>query len=136
MEISVVEEWLVEAATSYAERRCGSILAGDGLMQRLKRRGVRAEEFTFSSAVGRPPRERAAPAAAQRLISLPDDPDLLDELRNVRLRETSPGVLRMDHDADQHDDRAIALALAASKLLDGRTVLATASFTGIRRRSW
>jgi hypothetical protein len=41
-----------------------------------------------------------------------------DELRNVRLRETTPGVVRIDHDPDRHDDRAIALALAASKLLD------------------
>ena len=35
-----------------------------------------------------------------------------DELANVRLRETSPGVYRMDHDPDKHDDQAIALALA------------------------
>lgn len=32
--------------------------------------------------------------------------------------KTSPGVIRIDHDPDQHDDRALALALAASKLLD------------------
>jgi phage FluMu gp28-like protein len=53
-----------------------------------------------------------------RQLRLPNDPELLDELANVRLRETSPGVLRMDHDPDQHDDRAIALALATHNLLD------------------
>jgi len=31
----------------------------------------------------------------KRAFALPDDPELLDELANVRLRETSPGVLRM-----------------------------------------
>ena len=36
-------------------------------------------------------------------LALPDDPD---ELANLRLRETSPGVLRIDHDPDKHDDRA------------------------------
>jgi hypothetical protein len=36
----------------------------------------------------------------------------------VRLRETSPGVLRMEHDPDKHDDRAIALALAAFALVE------------------
>jgi hypothetical protein len=51
-------------------------------------------------------------------LVLPDGPELLAELGNVRLRETSPGVLRMDHDPDKHDDRAIALALAAHQLLD------------------
>jgi hypothetical protein len=35
----------------------------------------------------------------------------------VRLRETSPGVLRMDHDSGRHDDRAIALALACHRLV-------------------
>ena len=33
----------------------------------------------------------------------------------------------MDHDADQHDDRAIALALAATKLLDRQVGNGTAS---------
>jgi hypothetical protein len=35
----------------------------------------------------------------------------------VRLRETAPGVLRIDHDADKHDDRVIALALASQEAL-------------------
>ena len=39
-------------------------------------------------------------------------------MANVRLRETSPGVVRMDHDHGRHDDRAIAIALAAHHLLD------------------
>jgi hypothetical protein len=51
------------------------------------------------------------------MLRLPDDPELLDELANVRLRESSPGVLRMDHDAGRHDDRAIALALASHRLV-------------------
>jgi hypothetical protein len=40
-----------------------------------------------------------------RRLWLFDDSQLLDELGRVRLRETSPGVLRMDHDPDKHDDR-------------------------------
>lgn len=52
----------------------------------------------------------------ERRLALPDDPDLLEELANVRLRETSPGVLRLDHDPDKHDDHAVALALAAYEL--------------------
>ena len=67
----------------------------------------------------RPPGRGAAPAPAQRLLWLPEDEDLLEELRNVRLRETSLGrSFASTHDEGQHDDRAIALALAASKLLD------------------
>jgi len=42
---------------------------------------------------------------------------LLDELAHVRLRESSPGVYRLDHDSGRHDDRAVALALAVTTLL-------------------
>ena len=51
-----------------------------------------------------------------RALALPDDEELVSELANLRLRETAPGVLRIEHDADKHDDRAIALALAAHRL--------------------
>jgi len=34
---------------------------------------------------------------------------------------TTPGVYRMDHDPDRHDDRAIELALAATHLLERPT---------------
>src|SRR5215211_7818774 len=57
-----------------------------------------------------------------RRLWLFDDSQLLDELGNVRLKETSPGVLRMDHDPDKHDDRAIALSLAALALVENPVV--------------
>lgn len=54
----------------------------------------------------------------ERRLDLPDDPDLLEELSNVRLRESRPGVYRLDHDVGQHDDRAVALGLAALALTE------------------
>jgi hypothetical protein len=42
----------------------------------------------------------------------------------VRIREAWPGVSRLEHDPDRHDDRVIALALAASHVLE-RTRSAT-----------
>jgi hypothetical protein len=88
------------------------------ITQRLERRNVKTEEFVFSaSSVG-----RLALTVYQllrsRSLSLPDDEELLDELANVRLRETSPGTYRMDHDPDKHDDMAVALALAAHYLVE------------------
>ena len=61
-------------------------------------------------------------ALRDRRLRLPDDADLLDELAHVRLRETSPGVYRLDHDADRHDDRAIALALCIEALGEAETI--------------
>lgn len=113
-----VEEWVAQASAAFnAAPVVLDPWQAVGLTQRLRRRGLHVEEFTFSNAsVGR----LAATLhllLRNRALALPDDPELLDELANVRLRETSPGVLRMDHDSGRHDDRAIALALAAHHLV-------------------
>lgn len=114
-----VEEWLVQASTSYGRAR----LVVDpwqaaGSVQRLRSRGLAIEEFNFTaSSVGRLASTLYL-LLRNRALALPPDEELLDELANVRLRETSPGVVRLDHDSDRHDDRAVTLALAATKLLE------------------
>jgi phage terminase large subunit-like protein len=104
-----------------------------GLKQRLTSRSVSVEEFNFSAvSVGRLASSLHI-AIRDRLLAIPDDPELIDELSNVRLRETSPGVLRMDHDADQHDDRAIALALCVEWFLQrGRSQGSVGSAAGFQ----
>jgi phage terminase large subunit-like protein len=88
------------------------------LTQRLSKRGVRCEQYTFSAqSVGRLALTLYQLLRA-RALALPQDAELIDELANVRLRETSPGTYRIDHDAGRHDDRAIALALAARELVE------------------
>ena len=115
--LSRVEEWVAQAATSFSAKVVFDPYQAAGMMQRLEKRGIKVEEFTFSSAsVGRLASTLHL-LLRDRALALPDDPELLDELANVRLRETSPGVLRMDHDPDKHDDRAITLAMAAMDLL-------------------
>jgi hypothetical protein len=49
-------------------------------------------------------------------IALPGDPELIDELVNVKLVEQSPGSYRIDHTSGAHDDRVISLGLAAYRL--------------------
>ena len=89
-----------------------------GLSQRLRHSGVRVSEFVFSqTSVGRLASALHTTIRDRRIV-LSDDEALIDELANVRLRETSPGVLRMDHDAHSHDDRAIALALAMHEFVE------------------
>jgi phage terminase large subunit-like protein len=114
----VVEAWIVSACSAYGR----PLLVLDpwqtrGLAQRLRKGGQRVNEFTFGSqSVGR------IALTLYRLIrdhaiALPDDEELLEELASVRLRETAPGVYRLDHDYGRHDDRAIAVALCAEALL-------------------
>lgn len=119
--INEVEAWLLEAHRQFGGPPvvCDPWQAAQ-LTQRLRSRGVEVVEFAFTQQSG----SRLA-LTLHRLIgdhelALPDDAELLDELANVRLRETSPGVYRLDHTAQRHDDRAMALALAAQALDDVR----------------
>ena len=113
-----VEAWLHETVRAYsrAEVVCDPWQAAH-LMQNLRNPRVRIQEFPFSAqSVGR------LAVTLHRLlrdhqVTLPDDPDLIDELANVKLVETSPSSYRIDHDSSAHDDRVISLALAAHKLV-------------------
>jgi len=86
--------------------------------QSLRADGIAVTEFSFtSSSAGN------LGLLLYRLIqgtnlALPEDPELLAELASVRLRPSGPGLLRLDHDRGRHDDRAVALAMAAHRLLD------------------
>jgi len=113
-----VEAVAHEAATSYGAPIRLDPWQAVGLAQRLRARGVSVTEWTFSPvSVGRLAMTLHLLLREHRL-ALPDDPGLLDELAAVRLRETRPGVYRLDHDAGQHDDRAVALGLAALALTE------------------
>jgi phage terminase large subunit-like protein len=116
-----VEDWVLQAHHLFNRAECVfDPYQAVGVAQRLRERRVKVEEFTFSSgSVGRLANVLHTLLRDQAL-ALPDDDELLEELANVRLRETSPGVVRMDHDPGRHDDRAIAIALAAQHLLQER----------------
>lgn len=118
-----IEEWVASTAVAYGSARVvADPWQAVGLCQRLRGRGLAVEEYAFTAAsVGR----LAASlfnAIRDRAVALPADEELLDELEHVRLRESSPGVFRLDHDAGRHDDRAVALGLAVTVLLSEPTV--------------
>ena len=115
--LSEVEEWIETASREYHRAPLhADPFQAVGLLQRLKARGVRAEQFTFSAqSVGRVANALHL-ALRNRTILLPDDEDLRGELGRVRLRETSPGAVRLDHDSGEHDDQAVAIAIACAVL--------------------
>jgi hypothetical protein len=118
VEIGQVEAWLEQASKMYHNAPVhADPWQSVGIVQRLNARGVRASEFTFSQqSVGRLANQLHV-ALRNRLLLLPDDQDLRAELGRVRLRETSPGVVRLDHDSGEHDDQAVAVGIAVSVLM-------------------
>jgi hypothetical protein len=112
-----VEEYIEQASREYHHAPLhADPYQAVGLLQRLKAKGVSATEFTFSAqSVGRVANALHL-ALRNRIIYLPDDPELTAELGRVRLRETSPGAVRLDHDSGEHDDQAVAIAIACAVL--------------------
>lgn len=118
VKLETVEAFIYEASTKYNR---APVIADPWqaaqLCQNLRTKKIKVSEFTFSaSSVGR------LAVTLHRLLrdhrlSIYDDEQLIDELMNVKLLESSPGVYRIDHDAGAHDDRVISLALAAQHLV-------------------
>lgn len=119
--LEAVEQWLKQAARSYR----GAELVVDpwqalSMVERLRTAGLRVHEFAFSTqSTGRLAGAMVDLLRGRRL-ALPDDDELLDELREVRLVERAPGQYRIDHARGKHDDQVISLALAAQHLLKQR----------------
>ena len=89
-----------------------------GLAQRLRDHGVDVEEWSLTSTpVGRLGATLHTLLRDHRL-ALPNDDEVLAEFGTVRLRESAPGVYRLDHDSGQHDDRAVSLGVAALALVE------------------
>jgi hypothetical protein len=119
VQLGDVEALAVEASRQFGHAR---IVADPwqtiGMLQRLRDRGIDVNEWAFTSqSVGRLGATLHTLLRDHRL-ALPPDQELLDELATVRLRESAPGVLRLDHDAGKHDDMAVSLGLAALTLAE------------------
>ena len=106
------------------------------LGQRLSRAGIAAEPFTFTAQS----KQRLAAALLESVntgaLALFDaEGELRDELRGLRLRQTSGGW-SFDHASGRHDDRAVALALVVLATIDAAPPLhfafgdGSASITG------
>jgi Phage Terminase len=117
VDLTEVEGWVHTASVEYHRAPLyADPYQAVGMLQRLRARGVHASEFTFSAqSVGRVANALHL-ALRNRLILLPQDDDLVAELGRVRLRETSPGAVRLDHDSGEHDDQAVAIGIAIAVL--------------------
>jgi hypothetical protein len=114
VDLGVVEASIYELHRAYNNARVIlDLWQGILVAQSLRARGVRVTEFTFSPASVSHLATTLYRLLSDRLLDLPDDDALADELAHVQLRETSPGVYRMDHSADIGMTTAQLLSLLA-----------------------
>lgn len=111
-----VRLWITEMCRAYRAKLLYDPSQAYLMVEQLRKSGIRCQEFVFSpSSVGRIA-TAIMQALRRRMLTLPDDQLLRDELLAVRLRETSPNVMRIDHHSGGHDDQAIAVAMAVYEL--------------------
>ena len=66
----------------------------------------------FTPAGNNEPAQSLYLAIRDHTIRLPDNPQLADELLHIQIRETQPGIYRIDHQHGRHGDIAITAAMA------------------------
>ncbi|MGD0747727.1 MAG: hypothetical protein ABSB68_07945, partial [Acidimicrobiales bacterium] len=120
--LAEVEAAMVEVWSTYGHPRVRlDPWQAIGLAQRLRSRGISVEEWSYT------PQRYGAIATVlytllrDGLLDIYEDEALIDELANVRLKETLPGLVRVEHDPGRHDDRAVALGFAATALVERAT---------------
>lgn len=136
VQLDDIERAVMDVHSRYRARVLVDPWQAAGLVQRLSGRGVRVSEFPFTAqSVGRVAHGLFS-ALRSRRIRLPAGDDVLrDELVNVRLRETTPGAYRLDHDSGRHDDQAVAIGLVTQELLTNSGMDFAASLAWLRQRS-
>lgn len=99
-----------------------------GNLQSLNKRGIHAEQWDFTAASVGSVATALVQAFRNEQIHVPDVKILKDELLRVRLRESAPGVTRLDHDRSGHDDQAVVIGMATHIWLGKLGLGPTAAF--------
>jgi hypothetical protein len=116
VDLDAVEDRVLALARRYRARVFVDPAQAIGMMQRLRRRGVRVEEHTFSASSNTHLALRLLELVRSRRLGLPDDDALVDELCSVRIVERGPGLFRLDSSPGQHDDMAVVVGMACVHL--------------------
>jgi hypothetical protein len=121
VDFAEVEGFIVEAHRRFHFTLRADPWQGLDLLSRLRRRGVRASEYTFSQSS----KQRLAATLLSTVntgnLRLYEAEGLRDELLALRLVQSSAGAWSFDHKSGSggHDDRAVALALMVVSALEG-----------------
>lgn len=117
---SEVEEHILAAHERYRFELSLDVWQALHVAERLRARGVRTNEISFSAAY----KQRLASTLLQALndgaLDLYPAEGLREELLALRLKQGTAGTWTFDHASGGHDDRAVALAMMAVAALAKR----------------
>jgi len=129
VQLSDVEAYIALTARRYSNAKViFDPWQAAGLSQRLQTQGIRCEAFNFTQTSTARLASSLHLALKNRLVWLPNDDELLTELAHIRLRENGIGQVRLDHDADGHDDMAVTVAMIVNELIANQKTSGLAAF--------
>jgi len=112
IDFGAVEAWIVEAAKRYRAHVVADPFQAAAMVQRIRARGVSIDTVNFTPQSNNRMAIALHTTIRSHRLAIPDDPELVAELVNMRLVETSPNQFKLDHDPDKHNDMGTALSLA------------------------
>ncbi len=119
VQLQEVEDYIAITGRLYPGRVRADFWQAAGMIQRLQRQLGRVQGITPTATTAAQSAANLTILIRSHRLTIPDDEALIGELANVRLRETTtPGAYRIDHQPGQHDDRAIALGIAALDIIE------------------
>jgi phage terminase large subunit-like protein len=116
IDFGAVEAWIVHAAQQYRAHVYADPYQAAAMVQRIKAQGVPIDVVNFTPQSNNRMAVALHTTIRDHRLAIPDDEELIDELVNMRLVETSPNQFKLDHDPDKHNDRGVALSLAVMTL--------------------
>jgi phage terminase large subunit-like protein len=118
VDLADVEATVLRVCREYRARLVFDRSQAEQLTQNLVRAGVQVSEFVFSQAGANRLAKVLYVSLRDRVLSLPDDRELVDELQTARLVETGPGTVKLANPPGSHDDLAVAVSMCVVSLFD------------------
>jgi hypothetical protein len=119
IDLSAVEGCVEARARAYNRASViFDVAMGYQMVQRLRAAALIVHEHTFTASSNSRRALVLLELVRGHRLALPDDPELVRELAALRLIERGPGLYRLDHDANKHDDMATSIGLAAHHLVE------------------
>jgi hypothetical protein len=118
VDLSDVEEAVARVCGQYRAKLIFDRSQAEQLSQNLARRGLRVEEYLFTTAGANRLAKALFTSLRDRSVEIPDDAELISELQTARLVETGPGTVKMVNPPGTHDDCAVAVGMCVVHLTD------------------
>ncbi len=133
VDLTRIETMLETLAREYDAPIYGDPAQFVSMRQRLQSRGLRVFDHVFSATSNTKLALLLLELVRANNLRIPNREELVSEFLNVRIVEKGPGLYRVDHAPDKHDDQVVAVGMAAMQLINTHTSNTQSYFDALMR---